>query len=95
MSPDLLVLRAKVWPAKQKSDLQAIGVEDWLNLTQNRSLWHKTCANGVEQQGRTVNQCVANRQLLEGGSTTNHQCSCGRVFRQKGDLTRHCHFLQF
>ena len=81
----------KRWCDGVKADLQAIGVrDDWLSISQNRSMWNKTCTKGVEQQRKVVSECVANRR--EAGS--NHQCPCGRVFRRKGDLTRHHCFCE-
>ena len=81
----------KRWRDGVKADLQAIGVGDeWFSISQNRSMWNRTCSKGGEKQRKAVSECVANRQ--EAGS--NHQCPCGRVFRRKGDLTRHRRFCE-
>ena len=82
----------KRWRDGMKSDLQAIGVAEWYNLSQNRPEWLKTCVKGVEQHRKTVSESEANRHVFGDNSIDNHQCPCGRVFRCKGDLTRHRRF---
>ena len=82
----------KRWRDGVKSELQAIGVEDWHSLSQDRSRWLKACVEGVEQHRKTVSKSEANRHLFGGDKIDNHQCPCGRVFRRRGDLTRHRRF---
>ena len=82
----------KRWRDGVKSDLQAIGVEDWYSLSQNRSKWLKTCIKGVEQHRKTVSESEASRHLFGGNSIDNYQCPCSRAFRRRGDLTRHRRF---
>ena len=82
----------KRWRDGAKSDLQAIGFESWHSLSQDRSKWLKACTKGVEQHCKAVSESKKSRHLFGGNSTNNFQCPCGRVFRSRGDLTRHSSF---
>ena len=79
----------KRWHDGVKSDLQAIGIGDsWYDLAQERSLWRKSCIEGIRSQQMRASDCTANRMDKSSG----YLCPCGRSFRRKGDLTRHSCF---
>ena len=71
-------------------DLKAIGIEDWYAVCQDWERWSSLCAVAVDEvaQCREENIYTANRASQE----RNFFCICGRRFRRKGDLTRHCRF---
>ena len=52
--------------------------------TQNQSLWLRSCTEGVQKHRKKANEYAANGE----GS----QYPCGRMFRCRGDLTRHRRF---
>ena len=79
----------KRWRDGVKSDLQAIGIGDnWYDLAQERSLWRKSCIEGIRSQRMRASDFTANRMDRSSG----YLCPCGRSFRRKGDLTRHSRF---
>ena len=58
----------KRWRDGAKCDLQAIGVENWQNLSQDRSKWLKACTKGVEQHRKTVSESERDKHLFGGNS---------------------------
>ena len=79
----------KRWRDGVNEDLKSLGLQtDWYDKAQDRDEWAALCRGSLDSLLRTSSGARGSGQ----SSITPHSCSCGRVFRRQGDLTRHRRF---
>ena len=76
------------WRNLMAADVQSTGLgEEWYAVAQDRKKWTKRCEQGgsdEDSESRAANNSIDPNNMFP--------CSCGRIFRRRGDLTRHSRF---
>ena len=76
------------WRDLMAADVQSTGLgEEWYEVAQDRKKWTERCEQGGNDEDSE--SCAANNSI---DPNNMFPCSCGRIFRRRGDLTRHSRF---
>ena len=76
------------WRDLMAADVQSTGLgEEWYEVAQDRKEWTKRCEQGGSDEDSE--SCAVNNSI---DPNNMFPCSCGRIFRRRGDLTRHSRF---
>ena len=82
------------WRDVVVADLRAVGIseEEWYQLAQERKAWKAFCKEGLSPLVGAEGSEAGVANLSRSNRTGMFPCPCGRVFRRKGDRTRHSRF---
>ena len=79
------------WRDIAVTDIKAVGNDDsWYDYAQDRQAWEALCRDGLLSLTEQHSHCPFGLPTTD--RPTSYPCQCGRLFRRKGDRTRHQRF---
>ena len=81
------------WRDVVSSDLKRVDVSDgWYNQAQDRRAWKALCQDGIAGLVEQHHSGWLTGATPSCQAADTYPCSCGRVFKRRGDRTRHSRF---